>query len=160
MPHRPTLPTLLTLPSSVLCTILSEFLTVDSFSVFDCALSEALSRKLLENLMSSSEFTFEDNRSSDGHDVIAWLKKRGDAEMLSNVDYDLRNWLRENKRKRDGNGFLLWLHKRRISVKYVNLLGWVNVTDEGLVGLSSICSVLQSLNLRDCKGVTDDKCKR
>ena len=109
--------------------------------------------------MRSAEFTFEDNRSGDGHDVITWLEKRGDAETVwSYEDYDLEEylgWLRENKKRRDGNGFLLWLRKRRISVKHVNMMGWVNVTDEGLVGLSSICSALQSLNLGSCKEVTD-----
>jgi hypothetical protein len=140
-----TLPTLLTLPSSVLCTILSEFLTIDSFCVFESAVSEAVSRQLLENLMTSAEFGFEDNRSGDGHDVITWLEKRGDAEIDYSVKDDLweyLDWLHENKKRRNGNGFLLWLRKRRISVKYVNLLGCINVTDEGLVGLSSIFSAL------------------
>lgn len=43
----------------------------------------------------------------------------------------------------------------QISVKYVNMFGWVKVTDDGLMGLYTICSVLQSLTLWNCVEVTD-----
>lgn len=62
-------------------------------------------RTFLYRIMISKELIFEDNRSGDGHDVIIWSKKRGNAEVESrvwSVDCYLFYWLLVNKKHRDG----------------------------------------------------------
>ena len=99
--------TLFKLPLSILCILLSEWLTVDSICVFDTAVAEVESRKfLLESLFPCAEFILEDNSIG-------------------------RNGLEEWKNQRDGHSFLYWMHKRRLCFKHVNLACWLNITDEG-----------------------------
>ena len=121
--------TLFSLPQTILCTIFSKWLTVDSVGVVDIAIAEIPSRRvLLENLFTSLEFEFENN--------------------------DMANDLEANT-KRDGHGFVLWLYRRRISVKEIKLRGWINIRDEGLGMLSESCMRVQSLDLSGCEEVTD-----
>ena len=115
--------TLFKLPFSLLCNILSKFLTVDSLSIFDIAVGETESRELvLESLFPSAEFVVEDNI----------ISREGRAER--NI-------------RRDGRSFLYWVHKRRLNIRYVDLRGWHNITEEGLGLLSERCWRLQKLNL-------------
>ena len=127
--------TLFRLPFSLLCNILSQWLTVDSLSVFDIAVGETESRKLvLESLFPSAEFVLEDNSIS----------------QIGRAERNIR---------RDGRSFLYWLHKRRLSIRNVDLRGWNKITEEGLGLLSERCLVLRTLNLT---GLREDrlKCKK
>lgn len=63
--------------------------------------------------------------------------------------------IKTSLRIRDGFELVKWLLKRRIRIKFINLLGLRNVTDKGLGQLTGNCSVLQDLNLQDCTQLTD-----
>jgi len=119
---------LFSLPQSILCTIFSKWLPVDSVCVLDTAVADLhMRRVLLENLFTSAEFEFENN-------------------MVDNLD---RN------SSRDGHGFVQWLYKRRIYIRQIRLNGWLNVRDEGLGMLSDTCMKVQCLDLCGCREVTD-----
>ena len=124
--------TLFRLPFSLLCIILSKWLTVDSLSIFDIAVGETESRELvLESLFPSAEFVVEDNSVS-------------------------RKGLAERKIRRDGHSFLFWIYKRRLSIRNVDLRDWHNTTEEGLGLLSERCWRLEKLDISSLsKEVTD-----
>jgi len=124
--------TLFRLPLSILCTILSKWLTVDSLGVFDTAMSEVTSRQvLLENVFTCREFSFHNNSIS-----------------RSSV---------ESKIKREhGHVFVCWLYLRRISItKEISLKSWNSITNESLRMICVYCDRLESLNLNGCDQVTD-----
>ena len=119
---------LFSLPQSILCTILSKYLLVDSVCVLDTAVADLhMRRVLLEDLFTSAEFEFENN-------IVDNLVKNS---------------------SRDGHGFVQWLYKRRISVRQIKLSDWLNIRDEGLGMLSETCVTMQSLDLCNCDQVTD-----
>ena len=124
--------TLFRLPLSILCIILSKWLTVDSVGVFDTAMSEVTSRQvLLENVFACPEFSFHNNSIS-----------RSSLESIINREH--------------GHVFVCWLYLRRIRItKEISLESWISITNESLRMISVHCERLESLNLSGCDEVTD-----
>jgi hypothetical protein len=142
------------LPTTILCTIFSKWLTVHSVSVLDIAVTNTAARnRLFDQLYASMEFEFENNEIDD-------LNETGDARK-----------------------FVLWLEKRHIRIRCLKLdaiRSWKNVdddvlkivadiphlmslnlnccdrlTDIGINYLSESCTMIQTLQLSGCSGFTD-----
>jgi hypothetical protein len=112
------------LPTTILCTIFSKWLAVDSVSVLDIAVTETAARNRLFELYVSIEFEFENNEMDDQNETC-------------------------NAKK-----FALWLNKRHIRIRCMNLCSWTNVDDDVFKIAADIPHLL-SLNLLCCPRLTD-----
>jgi hypothetical protein len=113
------------LPTTILCTIFSKWLTVDSVAVLDIAVTDTAARnRLFEQLYVSIEFEFENNEIDD-------LNKTGDAKK-----------------------FVLWLDKRHIRIRCMNLRSWKNV-DADVFKIAAAIPHSMSLNQLCCERLTD-----
>ena len=123
--------------------------------MFDTAVSEKRSRQILANLLLSAEVVFEDNRYRDGRDFLSWSKELG----LVLSEESIYQYPKHAQSSRNAEGLFLWLQKRRVSVKHVNLVCWQNITDTGMRVLGESCSRLESLTMYRCDNVTDEGIK-